>query len=84
MQTPPAHDATKPSHSPTHPGGDLPPSFQHIVNELIRQHRNDKNRLFELLETFQKRILTLEEHIKQLEAPKAAPQKKGWFGFLRR
>jgi hypothetical protein len=84
MQSSLPHNPNNPSHSPTHPGGDLPQNFQHIVNELIRQHRNDKNRLFELLETFQKRILTLEEHIKQLEAPKPEVKKKGWFSFLRK
>lgn len=58
------------------------PALQPVLNELIRQHREDKGRLFELLETFQKRILILEEHIRQLEAPKAAPKK--WYQFFRR
>lgn len=45
--------------------------FQPIMSQLIQQHRDDKKRLFELLEIFQKRILILEDQIKQLEPPKA-------------
>lgn len=57
------------------------PAFPTIINELIRQHREDKDRLFELLETFQKRILTLEDHIRQIEAPKQAKRK--WYQIFR-
>jgi hypothetical protein len=67
---------------PPSTNGNLPGAgsgFQTIINELIRQHREDKNRLFELLETFQKRILILEDHIHQLEAPKGTP--KRWYKF---
>lgn len=53
-------------------------AFQNVMTQLIQQHRDDKKRLFELLEMFQKRILTLEDQIKQLEAPK---KKRRWFGF---
>lgn len=53
-------------------------AFQSIVSQLVQQHREDKKRLFELLETFQKRILILEDQIKQLEAPK---KKKRWRWF---
>lgn len=56
--------------------------FQTLVSELVRQHREDKNRLFELLETFQKRILILEEQLRQLEAPKTVS--KRWYHFFRR
>lgn len=49
--------------------------FQSVMTQLIQQHRDDKKRLFELLEIFQKRILTLEDQIKLLEAPK----KKRWW-----
>jgi hypothetical protein len=49
--------------------------FQSVMTQLIQQHRDDKKRLFELLEIFQKRILTLEDQIKLLEAPK---KKKWW------
>lgn len=49
-----------------------------VVSQLIQQHREDKKRLFELLEIFQKRILTLEDQVKQLEAPKA---QKRWWSF---
>ena len=52
--------------------------FQTLMTQLVHQHRDDKKRLFELLEMFQKRILTLEDQIKQLEAPKT---KKRWFGL---
>ncbi len=52
-----------------------------VVSQLIQQHREDKKRLFELLEIFQKRILTLEDQVKQLEAPKAKPR---WWALWRR
>lgn len=58
------------------------PAFPTIINELIRQHREDKDRLFELLETFQKRILTLEDHIRQIEAPKAP--KRRWYQIFKK
>ena len=51
-----------------------------IVSQLIQQHREDKKRLFELLEIFQRRILTLEDQVKQLEAPKA---KRRWWAVWR-
>ncbi len=44
--------------------------FQTVVTQLVQQHREDKKRLFELLEMFQKRILVLEDQLKQLEPPK--------------
>lgn len=78
---PQAHPQPVPPPPPPH-NGNLPGAgsgFQTIINELIRQHREDKNRLFELLETFQKRILILEDHIHQLEAPKGTP--KRWYKF---
>jgi len=49
--------------------------FQNVMTQLVQQHRDDKKRLFELLEIFQKRILVLEDQIKQLEAPKAKKRK---------
>ncbi len=52
--------------------------FQNVMTQLVQQHRDDKKRLFELLEMFQKRILILEDQIHQLEAPKA---KKRWFSL---
>ena len=54
------------------------PQFQTIITQLVHQHRDDKKRLFELLEMFQKRILVLEDQLKQLEPPK---QKKRRFLF---
>ncbi|MFA6435517.1 MAG: hypothetical protein WCW30_00045 [Candidatus Gracilibacteria bacterium] len=70
------------SESPLPPSPPPSPAFPTIINELIRQHREDKDRLFELLETFQKRILTLEDHIRQIEAPKQAKRK--WYQIFKR
>lgn len=69
--------------TPPAPATPEPAPASTIVSELIRQHREDKNRLFELLETFQKRILILEEHIRLLEAPKTMPTKR-WYHFWKR
>lgn len=71
-----------PQERPTpHGGGTMANAAESsIVAQLIQQHREDKKRLFELLEIFQKRILTLEDQIKQLEAPKAP---KRWWAFWR-
>lgn len=41
------------------------------IRDLQAHHAQDKNKLYELLESFQRRALILEEHIKQLEAPKS-------------
>ncbi|KKR23610.1 MAG: hypothetical protein UT55_C0087G0007 [Candidatus Peregrinibacteria bacterium GW2011_GWE2_39_6] len=49
-----------------------------VITQLIQQHRDDKARLFELLEMFQKRILILEDQIKRLDAPK---KKRRWLLF---
>lgn len=46
------------------------------IRDLQAHHANDKNKLYELLENFQRRALLLEEHIKQLEAPK--PHRSWW------
>ena len=45
-----------------------------IVEKLIDQHQSDKDRLYALVEAFQNRVVTLEEQIKLLQAPK----KKWW------
>lgn len=72
--------ASRPFHgaSPNNngPSRDASGDFQTVVSQLVQQHREDKKRLFELLEIFQNRILVLEDQIKQLEAPK---QKKRRF-----
>jgi hypothetical protein len=52
-----------------------------IITQLVQQHREDKRRLFELLETFQKRILILEDQLKQLEAPPSLPKRRRFFFF---
>jgi len=45
-----------------------------IVEKLLDQHREDKEKLYQLLEIFQNRVVSLEEQIKLLQAPK----KKWW------
>lgn len=54
--------------------------FQGVISQLVQQHREDKKRLFELLEIFQKRIHILEDQLKQLEAPKVV--KPPWYRRL--
>lgn len=54
-------------------------SLQPIITQLVQQHREDKKRLFELLETFQKRILILEDQLKQLEAPEQKKRRRFFF-----
>ena len=46
-----------------------------IVSKLLDQHREDKEKLYQLLEIFQNRVVSLEEQVKQLQAP---PKKKWW------
>lgn len=41
-----------------------------IMEKLIDQHQSDKERLYALVEAFQNRVVTLEEQIKLLQAPK--------------
>ena len=71
-------------HPPTHASvpsnGHVSDDFPTVINQLVQHHREDKKRLFELLETFQRRILILEDHIKQLEAPKS-PKRRRFFFF---
>jgi excisionase family DNA binding protein len=50
------------------------PDYTNIVEKLLEQHRQDKDKLYQLLEVFQNRIVGLEEHIRLLQAPK----KKWW------
>lgn len=54
-------------------------TLQQIVKQherIIHQYEEDKRNLFNLVETFQQRIVNLEHHIRQLEAPK-----KNWWQF---
>ena len=44
--------------------------FLAILQQMMKQHTEDKERLFNLVEQFQKRSVVLEERIKKLEAPK--------------
>lgn len=48
--------------------------FAAILQQMMKQHEEDKDRLFALVEQFQKRTIILEERLKKLEAPK----KKWW------
>lgn len=47
-----------------------------IVEKLLDQHREDKEKLYQLLEIFQNRVVSLEEQVKLLQAPK-----KKWWEF---
>ncbi|MEK7528562.1 MAG: hypothetical protein AAB592_02250 [Patescibacteria group bacterium] len=49
--------------------------FNGTVQKLITQNERDKQSFFELIKTFQERIVVLENEIKQLEAP----QNKKWW-----
>lgn len=44
--------------------------FAAILQQMLKQHQEDKDRLFALVEQFQKRTLVLEERVRRLEAPK--------------
>lgn len=48
--------------------------FSLTIQSLIDQHQKDKENFFQLIKTFQDRVVSLEGHIKLLEAPK-----KKWF-----
>lgn len=58
--------------TPTTDQQDVP--YTLIIDKLLEQHRTDKERLYQLVELFQKRVLDLEERMKLLQAPK----KKWW------
>ncbi len=45
--------------------------FTETMQKLIDQHERDKDRDFQLIRTFQERVVTLEGHIKMLESPKS-------------
>lgn len=62
------------------------PEFNKTIDRLIEQYERvisqqeeDKRNLFRLVETFQERIISLENRIKQLEAPKKV---KKWYHFF--
>lgn len=44
--------------------------FNTTIQKLIEQHQSDKTNFFDLIKTFQDRVIILENQIKQLEAPK--------------
>lgn len=50
------------------------PDYTNVIEKLLDQHRQDKEKLYQLLEVFQNRIVGLEEHVRLLQAPK----KKWW------
>lgn len=45
--------------------------FNTTIQKLISQSENDKNKFFDLIKTFQDRVMILESNIKLLEAPKS-------------
>ncbi|EKD64026.1 MAG: hypothetical protein ACD_51C00097G0013 [uncultured bacterium] len=53
--------------------------YTNVIEKLIDQHRQDKEKLYQLLEVFQGRIVGLEEHIRLLQSPK----KKWWERFFK-
>lgn len=48
--------------------------FNVTIQKLIEQNERDKSNFFQLIKTFQDRVLNLEGHIKMLEQPK-----KSWW-----
>lgn len=44
--------------------------FAAVLQQMVKMHQEEKERLYGLIEQFQKRSLILEERIKRLEAPK--------------
>lgn len=50
--------------------------FNDTVQKLIEQSQKDKDNFFNLIKSFQERVMQLESHIKLLEAPK-----KKWWQF---
>lgn len=50
--------------------------FNATVQKLIEQNERDKENFFQLIKTFQDRVVSLENQIKLLEAP--APRKRWW------
>lgn len=47
-----------------------------IIDKLLDQQRIDKEKLYQVLEAYQQRVLVLEDQIKQIQAPK-----KSWWAF---
>lgn len=52
--------------------------FNTTIQKLIAQNERDKENFFQLVKTFQDRVVSLENQIKLLEAPR-----KRWFRFWR-
>jgi len=52
--------------------------FNATIQKLIEQNERDKGNFFQLIKTFQDRVVALENQIKLLEAPK-----KRWWQFRR-
>lgn len=65
----------EPEQAPAVPASEDNTNYANIVEKLIDQHQADKEKLYGLVEAFQNRVVTLEEQIKQLQAP---PKKKWW------
>ncbi len=45
-------------------------SYAVIIDKLLEQHKTDKDKLYQLVALFQKRVMDLEEQVKLLQAPK--------------
>ena len=50
--------------------------FATTIQDLVKQNEQDKKNFFELIKTFQDRVVSLENQIKMLEAPK---QQSSWW-----
>jgi hypothetical protein len=58
------------------PESNFADKFAETIQKLVDQHSKDKDNFFQLIKTFQDRVLTLEGHIKLLESPQN--QKRWW------
>jgi len=64
----------KPQEQPSSSTTQQDVAYTVIIDKLLDQHRADKDKLYQLVELFQKRVIDLEEQVKLLQAPK----KKWW------
>ncbi len=53
------------------------PDYNEIMDKLLEQHQSDKEKLFQIITLFQKRVESLEQQLVQLSAPKK------WWQFWR-
>ncbi len=76
----PAYTPTqkKPQPEPVMTSQNYTSSDNRILEQILEQQRIDKEKLYQVLEVYQKRVSVLEEQVKQLEGPK-----KRWWVFWR-